>query len=96
LTWGIGGSSPPTALRIVVTSASGPCSSTATGGNGCCANATGTSGTIKWSSFYPSCWNGASDAGTFSPADGLLKVQFQVVAGSAAQTYNYCVTSLTY
>jgi hypothetical protein len=96
LTWAVAGSAPPGTIQIGITAASGPCKATPSGGGCCFRPTTMSGGTIPWSSFIPACYNGASDAGSFSPSDGLVNVQFQVVAGTTAQTYNYCVTSLSY
>jgi hypothetical protein len=93
LTFAAAGTSLPTGLQIGLVSSTGPCATT----NGCCYRPTAVAGaTIPWKDFVPSCYSGATDAGSFAPSDGLTKLEFQVVAGTAAQTYNYCITSLSF
>jgi hypothetical protein len=94
LSWAVSGTPPPS-FRIGISAFSGPCS----GSSGCCYQtaAGAMSGTIMWNQFVTDCWDGASaDGGTFSTSDGLFEIKFQANAGSAATSYDYCVTSISY
>jgi hypothetical protein len=97
LTWALTGTVPPNGVQISITAPSGPCSSA---NNGCCVQVTttltsGTSTTTPWSSFKPYCYL-ADAGGGFTPTDGLNQIQFQALSGTTTQTYDYCVTTLTY
>ena len=82
-------SSVPANLRIVLgtTGTTQYCSNVAAGA---------TTGTVPWSSFVTDCWDTVPDGGTFSTADGLAKVQFQVAAAAAPATYEFCVNSVSF
>jgi hypothetical protein len=91
---------PANGLQISITSDTGACTAAASpSGAGCCTRLTGSapaSGTIPWNSFVPGCFN--ADAGTtgFAPSEGLDKINFQVIAGTAATPFDFCLTQLSY
>jgi hypothetical protein len=86
---------PPGGLQISVIAASGACSAAATAGAGCCAKATGLSGSIPWSQFKYQCWSTAPGV-SFSPANGIVNLNFQSTATTTASSWNYCFTQLSY
>lgn len=91
LTWAVSGSAP--SFQISVVAASGPCATAA----GCCYRPTGTSGTIPWGSFTTTCYNPGEAGAGFAASAGLLKINFQTSSNmTGAQTFNYCLTTLTY
>jgi hypothetical protein len=61
-----------------------------------CAQITETTGTIPWNSFSTTCWTEASDAGVFSPSDGITDIQFQVMTTPEESSWDFCVTSLSF
>jgi hypothetical protein len=103
LTYTLAGAIAPTnGIQISIVSDAGPCTAASSGGVGCCARIglAGTlplTATIPWSSFVPGCYN-AADAGTtgFQPSEGIDQINFQVIAGTAPTSYDFCLLQLAY
>jgi hypothetical protein len=65
------------------------------GGSDYCAPITAASGTVKWSSFNTKCWDGSGTSLSAAPSTAT-HLQFQVTAGTAAASFNFCVTSVSF
>ena len=59
-----------------------------------CAKMTTASATLAWTSFNTKCWD---NSGTALPgAPKTAKIQFQAASGTAAGSFDFCVTALTF
>jgi hypothetical protein len=59
-----------------------------------CAKMTTATQTLAWTSFNTKCWDNTGTALTAAPKTG--KIQFQASSGTAAGTFDFCVTSLSF
>jgi hypothetical protein len=59
-----------------------------------CAKMTTASQTLKWADFNSKCWDKSGTALTAAPK--TAKIQFQASSGTAAGTFDFCVTSLSF
>jgi hypothetical protein len=60
-----------------------------------CAPLTTASGTVPWATFNTECWSGAGTALTGAP-QVATHVQFQVTAASATESFDFCVTAVSF
>jgi hypothetical protein len=64
------------------------------GGKDYCVKVASASGTLAWTEFATECWG---TTGTkLSGAPKTAHVEFQVTAGSAAGTFDFCVTKVSF
>jgi hypothetical protein len=79
-------------MRIQVTTVSG-------GATPYCSPITAASGSVTWASFIQMCYNPAATQGPALPAAGPSDIQnvgFTIDDGSAAGTYNLCLTGISF
>jgi hypothetical protein len=60
-----------------------------------CAKMTTATQTIPWSSFNSTCW-APTPAGALAGAPNTPNIQFQASSGTAAGTFDFCVTALSF
>jgi hypothetical protein len=60
-----------------------------------CAPITSASGTVKWATFNTACWDDSGTTLAGAPTTAT-HVNFQVNAGSAAGTFDFCVTAVSF
>jgi hypothetical protein len=60
-----------------------------------CAPITAASGTVTWSSFNTKCWDNSGTALTAAP-QAATHIQFQVTAGNASASFDFCVTAVKF
>lgn len=75
----------PAGARLVIDNA----------GTDYCANLTSASGTVMWSSFNTKCYDSPADGTALAAAPSATHVEFQVPASMTAETWAFCVTTLT-
>ena len=94
LTWAVSGTMPLYGIQISITAGTGPCAAA----SGCCFRpaTTATSGTTPWSMFTQACFNPAEAGAGLSGSDQISKINFQAISGTAATTFDFCVTSLAF
>jgi hypothetical protein len=86
IAYALTGALPPQGMRIVIDNA----------GKDYCAPLAATSGTVPWSAFNTQCWAPAGGVGLTGAPTMATHLQFQVNAGAAAGTFDFCVTSLKF
>jgi hypothetical protein len=66
-----------------------------TSGTDYCATLPGASGTILWAQFNTKCWD---NSGTFltGPPSNPTHIEFQIPAGAAAASFDFCVDSVSF
>jgi hypothetical protein len=64
-------------------------------GTAYCAKMTTTTQTIPWTSFNSTCWT-PTTAGALAGAPNTPNIQFQASSGTAAGTFDFCVTALSF
>ena len=84
---------PTNGLQIVLSSpafpaSAGPCYLIKPGG--------AATGTILWGSFNTKCYDNPPDGTPFTQASGITGINFQVPATTAASTWNFCVTAISF
>jgi hypothetical protein len=60
-----------------------------------CAPITAASGTVKWATFNTACWDDSGTALTGAPT-AATHINFQVDAGTASGTFDFCVTAVSF
>jgi hypothetical protein len=64
------------------------------GGADYCAKMTTATQTLAWTAFNTKCWDNTGTALTAAPKTG--KIEFQASSGTAAGSFDFCVTSLSF
>jgi len=75
----------PTGARLIIDN----------GGKDYCAILTLPSATVPWSSFNTTCYTPAMGVALTGPPTAT-QIKFEVPSGTAAQAFNFCVTSLKF
>ena len=65
------------------------------GGTAYCAKMTTATQTLPWTSFNSTCWT-PTPAGALAGAPNTPNIQFQASSGTAAGTFDFCVTALSF